>query len=372
MAGRAVARYAAEHPELAAEFEQLALGRAARGLGRGLPGVDAGRRAARHPAGLRARAPGDRGRGAQPGGRLRRPRRQHRHHAQAGRHASAPRRSGAPVPLGRAGARDGRRSSTGSRAHGGLRPFGSTFLVFSDYMKPAIRLAAIMRLPVIYIGTHDSIGLGEDGPTHQPIEHLAMLRAIPNLVVLRPADATETVEAWRVAMARHDGPTDAGAHPPEAAGARSRRRWGRPRASRRGAYVLLDPPGGEPQAILIATGSEVHVAAGGGAAAPGRPGAGAGGLDAVVGAVRGAAGGVPGRGAAAGGARAPGDRGGVAVRLAPLDHRRRRDARRWTASAPRRPGERLFQEFKFTPERAAEMVRALLAQRHAPGRSEGA
>ena len=90
----------------------------------------------------------------------------------------------------------------GIAAHGGLRPFGSTFLVFSDYMKPAIRLAAIMRLPVIYIGTHDSIGVGEDGPTHQPIEHLAMLRAIPNLVVLRPADATETVEAWRVAMAR--------------------------------------------------------------------------------------------------------------------------------------------------------------------------
>ena len=90
----------------------------------------------------------------------------------------------------------------GIAAHGGLRPFGSTFLVFSDYMKPAIRLAAIMRLPVIYIGTHDSIGLGEDGPTHQPVEHLAMLRAIPNLVVLRPADATETVEAWRVAMER--------------------------------------------------------------------------------------------------------------------------------------------------------------------------
>jgi transketolase len=95
----------------------------------------------------------------------------------------------------------------GIAAHGGLRAFGSTFLVFSDYMKPSIRLAAIMRLPVIYIGTHDSIGVGEDGPTHQPVEHLAMLRAIPNLVLLRPGDATETVEAWRIAMERGDGPT---------------------------------------------------------------------------------------------------------------------------------------------------------------------
>ena len=120
----------------------------------------------------------------------------------------------------------------GSAAHGGLRGFGSTFLVFSDYMKPAIRLAAIMRLPVIYIGTHDSIGVGEDGPTHQPIEHLAMLRAIPNLVVLRPADATETIEAWRAAMERLDGPTDAGPLPTEAPGARSRARWARPTAWR--------------------------------------------------------------------------------------------------------------------------------------------
>src|SRR3954451_1705533 len=95
----------------------------------------------------------------------------------------------------------------GIAAHGGLRPFGSTFLVFSDYMKPAIRLAAIMRLPIIYIGTHDSIGLGEDGPTHQPVDHLAMLRAIPNLITLRPADATETVESWKVAIQRRDGPT---------------------------------------------------------------------------------------------------------------------------------------------------------------------
>ncbi len=148
----------------------------------------------------------------------------------------------------------------GIAAHGGLRAFGSTFLVFSDYMKPAIRLASIMRLPVIYIGTHDSIGVGEDGPTHQPIEHLAMLRAIPGLVTLRPADAAETVEAWRAAIERRDGPTmlvltrqklpvldRAGGGLGAADGAR------------RGGYVLWDPPEG-PEAILIATGSEVHVA----------------------------------------------------------------------------------------------------------------
>jgi transketolase len=146
----------------------------------------------------------------------------------------------------------------GIAAHGGLRPFGSTFLVFTDYMKPAIRLAALMKLPVIYIGTHDSIGVGEDGPTHQPIEHLAMLRAIPGLVVLRPGDANETVEAWRTVMARRDGPAilvltrqklpilDRSALAPAS-------------GVRRGAYVLHDPEGGA-QAILIGTGSELSVA----------------------------------------------------------------------------------------------------------------
>jgi transketolase len=148
----------------------------------------------------------------------------------------------------------------GIAAHGGIRPFGSTFLVFSDYMKPAIRLAAIMRLPVIYIGTHDSIGLGEDGPTHQPVEHLAMLRAIPGLVILRPADATETVEAWRVAVARIEGPTVLVLTRQKvpvldrAAGG-----LGTADGAARGGYVLWEPPGA-PEAILIATGSEVHVA----------------------------------------------------------------------------------------------------------------
>ena len=94
----------------------------------------------------------------------------------------------------------------GMALHGGVIPYGGTFLVFSDYMRPAIRLAAMMELPVIYVFTHDSIGLGEDGPTHQPVEHLAALRAIPNLVVIRPADANETAEAWRVALEYRSGP----------------------------------------------------------------------------------------------------------------------------------------------------------------------
>ncbi len=150
----------------------------------------------------------------------------------------------------------------GIAAHGGLRPFGSTFLVFSDYMKPAIRLAAIMRLPVIYIGTHDSIGVGEDGPTHQPVEHLAMLRAIPNLVTIRPADATETIEAWRVAMERRDGPTML-VLTRQKLPVLDREVVGAADGVRRGAYVLLEPPErGRLETILIATGSEVGVALG--------------------------------------------------------------------------------------------------------------
>ncbi|HEX5004207.1 MAG TPA: transketolase [Gemmatimonadales bacterium] len=145
----------------------------------------------------------------------------------------------------------------GMAAHGGLRPFGSTFLVFSDYMKPSIRLAAIMGLPVIYLGTHDSIGVGEDGPTHQPVEHLAMLRAIPNLVVLRPGDANETVEAWRVAVARREGPTLL-ALTRQRVPVLDRAVLASAEGVRRGGYVLFDPPAAE--AIVMATGSELSVA----------------------------------------------------------------------------------------------------------------
>ncbi|MFN2325620.1 MAG: transketolase [Gemmatimonadales bacterium] len=143
----------------------------------------------------------------------------------------------------------------GMAAHGGIRPYGSTFLVFADYMKPSIRLAALMGLPVTYIFTHDSIGVGEDGPTHQPIEHLAMLRGIPGLVTLRPADAHETREAWKTAIKRTDGPTAlilTRQKLPMIAAATAG-------GTARGGYILFDPPE-DAEAILVATGSEVNVA----------------------------------------------------------------------------------------------------------------
>ena len=153
--------------------------------------------------------------------------------------------------------------ANGMALHGGLVPYTATFLVFSDYMRPAIRLGALQGQRVVYIFTHDSIGLGEDGPTHQPIEHLAALRAIPNLWVMRPADATETAEAWRAAIERLDGPTalvlsrqglpvlDRSAFPPAS-------------ELRKGAYTLWEASGGQagavPDALIIATGSEVPLA----------------------------------------------------------------------------------------------------------------
>jgi transketolase len=145
----------------------------------------------------------------------------------------------------------------GMALHGGFIPYGGTFLTFSDYMRPAVRLAALMNVHVIYVYTHDSVGIGEDGPTHQPVEHVAALRAIPNLTVIRPADANETLEAWRVAI-QHDGPValiltrqklnvlDRAALAPAGELAK-------------GAYVLADAEG-TPDVILIATGSEVQVA----------------------------------------------------------------------------------------------------------------
>ncbi|MCC7439995.1 MAG: transketolase [Bdellovibrionales bacterium] len=141
--------------------------------------------------------------------------------------------------------------------HGGVRPFVSTFFVFSDYMRPAIRLAAMNHLPAIYVWTHDSLAVGEDGPTHQPIEHLASLRAMPGLVVLRPACANETREAWKIAAERLNGPTalvlTRQALPSLAEPSTG---W----AVHRGAYVAAEAEGGTPDAILIGTGSELHVA----------------------------------------------------------------------------------------------------------------
>jgi transketolase len=144
--------------------------------------------------------------------------------------------------------------------HGGLRPFGATFLIFSDYMRPAVRLSALMKLPCIWVYTHDSIGLGEDGPTHQPIEQLAGLRAIPNLFVLRPCDANETAEAWRIAIERTDGPC-AMALTRQNVPTLDRSRLAPASGARRGAYVLADGDG-TPDVILMGTGSEVHLALG--------------------------------------------------------------------------------------------------------------
>jgi len=147
---------------------------------------------------------------------------------------------------------------SGMTLHGGLRPYGGTFLVFADYMRPAIRLAALMKLPVIYVFTHDSIAVGEDGPTHQPVEHLASLRIIPGLTVLRPADAVETVDAWRQALQTTDGPVALILSRQSLPVVTSRKDESTSGLSA-GAYVLADCPG-KPDIILIASGSEVHIA----------------------------------------------------------------------------------------------------------------
>jgi transketolase len=143
--------------------------------------------------------------------------------------------------------------ANGMAAHGRLMPYVATFFVFCDYMKPAMRLSALMKLPVTYILTHDSIGVGEDGPTHQPVEHLAALRSIPNFVVFRPCDSKETAAGWYTAMSRKDSPT-----------ALVLTRQNLPqldmtgRDALKGAYVILDS-GKKPEIILMASGSEVHL-----------------------------------------------------------------------------------------------------------------
>ena len=146
----------------------------------------------------------------------------------------------------------------GLALHGGMvKPYGSTFLVFSDYMRPAVRLSALGHLPVVWVWTHDSVGLGEDGPTHQPVEHAMVLRAIPNLWVFRPADANETAMGWKVALERRGGPValllsrqDLPVLEPDAVA-----------GAERGAYVLREAANGngEPDLVLVATGSEVLV-----------------------------------------------------------------------------------------------------------------
>ncbi len=147
----------------------------------------------------------------------------------------------------------------GMAAHGGIIPFGSTFLIFSDYLRPALRLAALSRLAVKYVFTHDSVALGEDGPTHQPIEQLASLRAMPNLTVIRPADANEVAAAWKVAMQIDDGPVML-VMSRQNLPVLDRRKVASALGLAHGAYILADPPEGRPELILIATGAEVHPA----------------------------------------------------------------------------------------------------------------
>ncbi len=149
--------------------------------------------------------------------------------------------------------------ANGIAYHGQMRSFTATFFVFSDYERPAVRLAALSKLPVIFVFTHDSIGVGEDGPTHQPIEHLAALRAIPNLWVMRPADGNETAEAYRLAMQRTDGPV-AMILSRQKAPTLDRTKVAPATGVARGAYVLCETAGGSPQVVLIATGSEVTLA----------------------------------------------------------------------------------------------------------------
>ncbi len=139
---------------------------------------------------------------------------------------------------------------------GGIIPYGATFLIFSDYMRPTIRLAAFMGRHVIYVYTHDSIGLGEDGPTHQPIEQLSTLRAIPGMTVIRPADASETVEAWRAALKHREGPVALVLTRQKLAFI-DRSKYASASGAARGAYVLADAPGGLPEVVLISSGSEV-------------------------------------------------------------------------------------------------------------------
>jgi len=148
----------------------------------------------------------------------------------------------------------------GITLHGGLITYGGTFLVFSDYMRPSIRLAALMKIPTIFVFTHDSLWLGQDGPTHQPVEQLPSLRVIPNLTVIRPSDANEVVEAWRYALTQRDHGPVALLLTRQGVPTLDRSRCGPASGLHKGAYVLIEASGGTPELILMASGSEVHLA----------------------------------------------------------------------------------------------------------------
>ena len=139
-----------------------------------------------------------------------------------------------------------------------LRPFGGTFFNFTDYMRPSMRLAALMEIPTIYVLTHDSIGLGEDGPTHQPVEQLASLRAMPHMIVMRPGDANEVVEAWKVIAQLKHNPVSL-VLTRQAVPTLDRTKYAAASGVAKGGYVLADAPGGKPEVILIGTGSELSL-----------------------------------------------------------------------------------------------------------------
>jgi transketolase len=153
----------------------------------------------------------------------------------------------------------------GMALHGGMLPYCATFLTFHDYMRPSVRLSALMKTPVVYVYTHDSVWLGEDGPTHQPVEHLQSMRAMINVWVVRPADANETAEAWRIALARRDGPT-AICLTRQGLPIYDRTEFGAASGARKGGYILADSSDEQgsspttPDVVLIATGSEVDLA----------------------------------------------------------------------------------------------------------------
>ena len=207
-----------------------------------------------------------------------------------------------------------------------LRAYQAGFLIFSDFQRGALRLSALMELPLIHLYTHDSIGVGEDGPTHQPIEHLASIRAMPGVIDLRPGDANEVAEAWRVLMPiRHEPVALMLSRQPLPT--LDRQRYASAAGVARGAYVLADPPDGEPEVILIATGSELAMTVDAYERLTARRDPGPGGVHAVDGTVRQTAARLPRRGAAAVGHRPGGGGEGLHVRLGPLGRSHRGDHR---------------------------------------------
>ena len=239
-----------------------------------------------------------------------------------------------------------------------VRPFGATFFIFSDYARPALRLSALMELPTIFVFTHDALSDGEDGPTHQPVEHLASLRAIPGLVTLRPGDANEVVEAYRYIMPlRHEPAVLVLSRQPLPTIDRSK--YASAAGVARGAYILADPPGGAPEVILIATGSEISLAVEAHEQLAVARDALPRGIDAVVGHLRAPASGIPRQRAAPGGHGACRDRAGVSVRVGALCRTERqghRDADVRGLGAVEGPQK----EYGFTVENVVAAARAQL------------